>query len=128
MKKFLLLIAMAPLALTACGSNPTAPPEPVKSGIIGQVVVGPMMNICLENDPACYPPVEATFHLFRDSIEVLTFQTGPDGQFLVDVPAGDYDLVGGEDAPAFVQNHTVQITVPDGPMITVRLVFLTPIV
>lgn len=128
MKKPLVFVVLATIALVACNSEAPQAPEPLKTGIMGQVVVGPMLPICLEDDPACFHPVEATFHLFRDSVEVLTFQTGPNGNFQVEVSAGDYDLVGGEDAPEWVTGKTLHITVPDGPMITVRLVFITPIV
>ena len=134
MKNNFLFMILAAISLVACSSEPPmAPdpppePEPITTGIIGQVVVGPMMPVCLENDPACFPPVEATFQLYREGVEVLTFQTGSDGKFQIELPAGDYQLVGGDDAPQWVSGKTLNITVPDGPMITIRLEFITPIV
>ena len=78
----------------ACGNGTLSP----GTGLIGEVVRGPVTPVCLP-DPPCYAPFSAHFTVLRDSATVAAFVSDSQGQFVVWLPPGRYTIRPGSDAP-----------------------------
>ena len=127
MKRFFCLVLFLALGLIACGSDNSVAPGELKTGIIGKVYRGPTQPVCVAGD-TCVEPFAATFHVFFEHIEVMTFQTGTDGNFRLAVVPGDYLIVPDTTAPILSpESQKKTVTVPEGTVVTVRLDFDTGI-
>jgi len=125
MKEQLCFVVLTALILIACGSNPQFP-QPEKTRVIGQVFRAPTEPVCVADIP-CEAPFAASFHLFRDGVEMLTFQTGESGTFQLEVFPGEYIIEPGEDAPIWPRDQAKRITVPVETVVTIRLDYDTGI-
>lgn len=121
---FLLLFA----ALFACDSNPGGS-ESITSGIEGVVLRGPICPVVQEGEPCPDEPFAAEFNVLdQDENQLATFQTGDDGMFEIELPAGSYLIVPEETAPVInPASQMKQVTVEEEQVTSVTLLFDTGI-
>jgi len=88
----------SPAASLTPGAGSQASPAPV-TGIEGQVLIGPTCPVERLADPCPDQPYPATLRVLTLSgSQVLQFQTGPDGRFLIALDPGTYLLRPGSPA------------------------------
>jgi hypothetical protein len=85
------------------------------TGLIGVVLRGPIMPVCLGIDP-CDAPFCAGFQLKKDGVAIGAFRSNTDGCFAMQVASGNYDVVPDADAPVLSPgSQTQSVTIgPDG--------------
>ena len=128
MRRLSCLVVVTAFVLLACGSeDPVTSVTHVHSGITGQVFrspINPVSSPGVTNEE----PFAATFHLFKDNVKILEFQTGQDGRFRLSVAPGDYTIIADANAPILFPSTQVKaVTVSEGPIESVRLDFDTGI-
>lgn len=90
MKKILLLCLVF---LTACGSIPSDPAEPLNSGFELQVLIGPMCPVMQVGQECPDQPYQATLTVLNSrGQEVYQFTTDEQGKFKGYLEPGDYTL------------------------------------
>ena len=85
---------------------------PLDSGIKGTVTIGPMCPVVQENSPCPDEPYQADI-VIEDSRgdEVLSFESGEDGAFRVDLAPGTYVLIPqpGESGLPFAEEQQIEV-------------------
>lgn len=84
------LIGVLILVLATCSLyNPT----PRGSGIEGQVLIGPTCPVVQQNQECPDQPYQATLTIrSRTGVQIMQFQTDPEGRFKVPLAPGEYIL------------------------------------
>ncbi len=90
---FLLLAACSPLPATSLPGSGLAATATQITGIEGQVTYGPTCPVQSIQDPCPDQPYRATLSvLTTDGKQVIQFQTGSDGHFVISLDPGTYVL------------------------------------
>ena len=127
MERIAWLLSVVALVYAGCGSEGPQAPGPSETGMVGQVYRGPTEPVCVVDDP-CEETFAASFHVYRNDLKVVDFETGPDGEFKLELSPGEYIIVPDAGAPIlFPEGQTRAVTVPEGTVVTVRLDFDTGI-
>lgn len=100
-----------------------------KTGIDGRVFRGPLHGGPIEEGEVSEEGFKATFLIHTvGGGEVTSFESGNDGSFRVEVPAGSYQLIPDGSAPLLHPEQQVkEVAVVDGAFTTVDLHFDTGI-
>jgi hypothetical protein len=118
-----LMVSVAMVTL-ACGGTAVAP---IDSGLVGEVVRGPITPVCMVDRP-CDAPFSAHFTVRSDALPIATFVSDTLGQFLVYLPPGRYVIQPAPDAPIlFPQQQSKVVSVGRSGLTSVRLEFDTGI-
>ena len=115
--------------------GPPVPPEVLpaaaQTGVTGRVTAGPVCPVETNPpDPACAPrPVDGARIVVVDAGEqvIAEARTGPDGSFVIGVPAGDYTLLGDPVVGLMGVPDATPVTVSDGALTSVDLAYDTGI-
>lgn len=90
MKKHILLLALI-LLLSACSLIST--PTPTDSGILGQVLIGPMCPVMIQGQECPDQPYQATITVNSpEGRKIVRFETDEQGNFKVPLAPGEYIL------------------------------------
>ena len=100
----------------------TATPVAGETGISGIVTVGPTCPVERADSPCPDRPYEARITIWSGTTMVADTQSGADGRFSVNVPPGQYRVVG-ESGNTFPHGTEVAVTVVEGQLTAVTLRF-----
>jgi len=85
-------LALVAVMLVGCARQASAPPA--DSGITGVVTLGPMCPVERVGSPCPDRPLQAEIQVKRGGDVVQTVRSDASGHFTVNLPPGDYVLVG----------------------------------
>jgi hypothetical protein len=119
----LLLLAALVAAMASCGG--TSAPSSGNTGIEGRVMIGPTCAAEQQGSPCPAEPYEAELEIVRAGTnEVVTeVRSDSDGRFSVALAPGRYIIRSTEAATTPPFSRPVAVTVPDGGVARVKLVF-----
>ncbi len=112
----------------ACASNPSRQDqERVDTGVMGQVLRGPVAPGPERVGSADEEPFSALFHVLNgNEVEVTSFESDEEGRFEVALAPGNYIVVPDESAPIlFPTRQRREVTAPEEGYVEVVLRFDT---
>ncbi len=93
-----------------------------ETGIEGTVLWGPVDPGPTQHGQSDEAPLQATFAVTDDGVEVARFQSDTAGAFRVALPPGDYLIVPDANTPIpFPTKQITRVTVPDDGYATVSI-------